>query len=737
MMKRSTGDSGARSILIAHPSADLYGSDRVMLESITGLVSRGHRVVVTLPSAGALVREIEQRGAAVEFCASPVLRKSALRPVGFLQLVVETARSIPRSMSVIRRNGAEVVYVNTLTVPLWMLLGRLMRRPVVCHVHEAEASASLTVRRLLCLPLLLANRLIVNSAFSLKVISGAFPLLTRRAVVVYNAVSGPESPAPARDQLSGATRLLFVGRLSPRKGPDIAIAAVENLRARGLTAELDLIGAEFPGYEWFTQELRETVSAQGLTDHVHFHGFQDDVWPFLLRSDIAVVPSTIDEPFGNTAVEAVLAARPLIVSATSGLVEAVEGYSSVSQVPPGRPEAIADAVAAVVADWGGFRDRALDDSVQAAARHDARHYGRQIADIVEGLLWPSAIPRGEHAGQRMMSQEADQQEKARGGLADTDELKVVVALATYHRPDELDRTLREVLDQIEESALPIDVLVVDNDADASARGVVDALADRGVRHVVEPAPGIAAARNRAIAESSDRDVLIFIDDDEEPRAGWLIALLATYRSSGAAAVVGPVVSEFDGAVDPWIAAGGFFERRRLPTGTTVQAAATNNLLLDLRKIRALGLSFDERFGLSGGSDTLFTRTLTSAGQSIIWCDQAIVVDHVSQARATREWVTKRAMRYGNSWSRTSVALSASRMSAILARVEMSGRGVVRIVAGAGRLGIGVVSSSTRHEARGTRTMMKGIGYVRGAVGSTYVEYARPSVTSASAATQPR
>ena len=116
MMKRSTGDSGARSILIAHPSADLYGSDRVMLESITGLVSRGHRVVVTLPSAGALVREIEQRGAAVEFCASPVLRKSALRPVGFLQLVVETARSIPRSMSVIRRNGAEVVYVNTLMI---------------------------------------------------------------------------------------------------------------------------------------------------------------------------------------------------------------------------------------------------------------------------------------------------------------------------------------------------------------------------------------------------------------------------------------------------------------------------------------------------------------------------------------------------------------------------------------------------------------------------------------------
>jgi glycosyltransferase involved in cell wall biosynthesis len=386
MMKRSRGDSGARSILIAHPSADLYGSDRVMLESVTGLVDRGHRVVVTLPSAGALVREIEQRGASVEFCASPVLRKSALRPVGFVKLMVEAARSIPRSISVIRRNAAEVVYVNTLTVPLWILVGRVMRRPVVCHVHEAEASASLTVRRALCLPVLLANRLIVNSAFSLKVISGAIPRLARRAVVVYNAVSGPKTPILARDHLNGATKLLFVGRLSPRKGPDVAIAAVEDLRARGLTAELDLVGAEFPGYEWFTEELRDRVAAHGLTAQVHFHGFQDNVWPFLSRADIAIVPSTIDEPFGNTAVEAVLAARPLIVSATSGLVEAVEGYSSVSQVPPGRPEAIADAVEAVVGDWGRFRACALDDAASAASRHDAGHYGRQIADIVEELV---------------------------------------------------------------------------------------------------------------------------------------------------------------------------------------------------------------------------------------------------------------------------------------------------------------------------------------------------------------
>ena len=42
-------------VLIANPSADVYGSDLQMLDSITGLVDRGHRVVVSVPGDGLLV----------------------------------------------------------------------------------------------------------------------------------------------------------------------------------------------------------------------------------------------------------------------------------------------------------------------------------------------------------------------------------------------------------------------------------------------------------------------------------------------------------------------------------------------------------------------------------------------------------------------------------------------------------------------------------------------------------
>ena len=87
------------------------------------------------------------------------------------------------------------------------------------------------------------------------------------------------------------------------------------------------------------------------------------------------------------------------------------------------------------------------------------------------------------------------------------------------------------------------VLVVDNDPDGGARETASQFGG-GIAYVHEPTPGIAAARNRALAESVDFDLLVFIDDDERPTTGWLTSLLATRLRTGADGVVGPVVSTF-------------------------------------------------------------------------------------------------------------------------------------------------------------------------------------------------
>jgi glycosyltransferase involved in cell wall biosynthesis len=300
-------------------------------------------------------------------------------------------------------------------------------------------------------------------------------------------------------------------------------------------------------------------------------------------------------------------------------------------------------------------------------------------------------------------------------------LRVVVAMLTYRRPDDLAAAVPALLAQAGTVHDEVRLLVVDNDPDASARTYVEA---SGADYVHEPRPGIAAARNAAIAATTDADVLVFIDDDERPVDRWLALLLATYRDTGAPCVVGPVVSEFAVPPDAWVRAGRFFDRRRMPTGTPVTVAATNNLLLDVAMLRETGVRFDEAFGLSGGSDTLFSRSLVARGVEMVWCDEAVVVDVVPADRSTRSWVLHRANRSGNSASRCAVALATTPAGRTRARARAVLEGSVRVAAGAARTAVGAVLRSPEHDARGRRTVARGTGMVSGAVGHVVYDYAR-------------
>ena len=324
---------------------------------------------------------------------------------------------------------------------------------------------------------------------------------------------------------------------------------------------------------------------------------------------------------------------------------------------------------------------------------------------------------------------------------------VVVAVLTYRRPDDLAELLPLLQGEAAQAesagsavhagagrASRVEVLVVDNDPGAGARDQVAGLAAEPsagsgtgrVRYVHEPRAGIAAARNRALDEAGGFDVLVFVDDDERPLEGWLGLLLATHAEHGGCGVVGPVVSDFEVRLDDWVVMGGFFDRRRLPTGTRTDIAATNNLLLDVAAVRRAAVRFDERLGLSGGSDTLFTRRLVAAEGPLVWCDEAVVTDVVPAARTTRSWVLRRQLRSGNSWSRTALMLAGSPAERLALRVRYTALGGARLGAGLVRSVLGVVRGDLRDRAGGRKTAARGLGMLLGAWGYGYVEYRRPA-----------
>lgn len=389
---------GRRRVLVVHPGAELYGSDRMVVEAVTGLCAAGVEVMVALPATGPLVDRLEALGATVVICPMPVLRKSALSPRGALELLAHLVRGTGPALRLVRSAGRDGVYVSTLTLPLWPLLGRLLRRRVTVHVHEAEGSQPALVRAALAASALLADPLLVNSRYARDVLGRSFPVLARRAVVVRNGVAGPPAQQLPRPVPDGELRLLFVGRLSERKGPQVAVSVLAELQRRGVPASLRLAGAVFAGNEAFEQQLRRQVADAGLIDRVTFLGFTDDVWSVLAGSDVVLVPSLVDEPFGNTAVEAVLAARPLVVSDTSGLREAVEGLRSPRVAPPGDVPAWTDAVQQVLAEWATVRERVADDATTAAARHDPRGYATRLAALTLGDAGATTDRPGTRAG---------------------------------------------------------------------------------------------------------------------------------------------------------------------------------------------------------------------------------------------------------------------------------------------------------------------------------------------------
>lgn len=312
-------------------------------------------------------------------------------------------------------------------------------------------------------------------------------------------------------------------------------------------------------------------------------------------------------------------------------------------------------------------------------------------------------------------------------------IRVAVAVLTYRRPELLVDTLTAIASHLEHAALsaqvgtPVhtEIVVVDNDPASSARGFVRRLDIAGLRYVVERRPGIAAARNRAMAEASGSDVLVFIDDDEDPMDGWLSNLLTVWRRTGAAGVAGRVVPKYAMDPDPWIIAGRFFVRKTMPTGTDRPAAAAGNLLLDVRQVTRSGIAFEEPFGLTGGEDTIMTRKMTAAGLRIVWCDESVVRDRVPAERLTRDWVLRRAWSHGNNQALIEIHMAASNHGRAMGRLRNGVTGGARMVAGAFQLTRGHLRGSLEDQARGARMVWRGAGFVAGALGVAYEEYARP------------
>lgn len=300
---------------------------------------------------------------------------------------------------------------------------------------------------------------------------------------------------------------------------------------------------------------------------------------------------------------------------------------------------------------------------------------------------------------------------------------VSLCIATYRRQERLAAVLEDLTRQ---TRLPDEVVVVDNDAAGSARGVVEQRVGAGapfpIRYAVQPQKNISLTRNKTV-ELAGGDWLAFIDDDERAPAPWLAQLIEAARASAADGVLGPVDPVVPPTAPAWIRRGRFYDFPRMPTGTVIppNRLRFGNVLLKASWLRGAGPPFDPALGQTGGEDGDLLSRLVQRGARIVWCDEAVVREPVEPARLSLGWLLRRALSGGQDFARHTLA---GRYGAVSAprRALFFARALAQAFAAAA-LALLALPLGRHHAARWLTALSANVGKLSVFWGWRYREYA--------------
>ena len=213
-------------------------------------------------------------------------------------------------------------------------------------------------------------------------VEAGLPAWGGRGEVLHNGIdlqlfaAGEAAPTAAASPL----RLLYAGRVEPRKGVETAVRALRLLRDGGVDATLDVVGWRDEAY---VAELRAIAAADGTAGAIRWlDAVPRSELPARYRAaGVLVFPSTWAEPFGLTALEAMACGCPVVGTGTGGAAEFMRDGENCLVFTPGEPAALAAAVTRLRSE-PDLAARLRDGGLETAARHDIEGY----VDRLEAIL---------------------------------------------------------------------------------------------------------------------------------------------------------------------------------------------------------------------------------------------------------------------------------------------------------------------------------------------------------------
>jgi alpha-maltose-1-phosphate synthase len=256
---------------------------------------------------------------------------------------------------------ADVVHAHTWYADMGALwISQLYRIPLVVTLHSMEplrpwkadqlGSGYLVSSWIEKTAVEAAHRVIAVSQKMREDILAHFQADPERVVVIHNGID-PDlfRHTEARDALVRLgvkpPYVLFVGRITDQKGIFHLLDA-----SRRLPADVQVVlCASAPDTPEIEERLRRTVATMPNVRWINEMVPVDVVTQLYSHAAVFACPS-VYEPFGIINLEAMACRAPVVASAVGGILEVVEDGRTGLLIPPGRPDALAEALNRVLAD---------------------------------------------------------------------------------------------------------------------------------------------------------------------------------------------------------------------------------------------------------------------------------------------------------------------------------------------------------------------------------------------------
>jgi glycosyltransferase involved in cell wall biosynthesis len=369
------------------------GAERLLVDVVAAgdHSSFDYQVAYVLDTADALVPAFRSDGTTVH----------PLGAVGNLDL-----RWLLAFRRLLLGNGYDIVHFH---LPYTAAFGRLVvaslprrRRPVTLYTeHSLWNKAAVLVKILNRATIGLDRSLIAVSEAAFDALPSS---LRARAQVVVHGVDLHRSIAMMgrRDEIRtriraelgvppGELLAVTVANLRSEKGYDVLLDAAHIVDERRLP-----IRFAAAGHGALDHEMAERHRALGLGDRFRFLGHRHDALELLTAADIVVLPSH-QEGLPVVLMEASSLGATMLATSVGGVGQVIQDGVNGLIVPPGRPEALADAIERLGSD-PDLRARLGQQAAADSAAFDVARASGDIERIYRTLLTPHRRPRGDLVG---------------------------------------------------------------------------------------------------------------------------------------------------------------------------------------------------------------------------------------------------------------------------------------------------------------------------------------------------